>query len=249
MSSTDLSAFRPARPDPAERVCPSVPLLEADLELAASLTNGAAAAGELSVPVRAVAKGRWTPSPELHRTLCLLVIDGLILRSVERDGLEYLLLYGPGDLIDLNRSAAHEKWTVRRPSTLAAFDGHVVTHAREHPPLLVALLRRMQSGQREVELMAAIARLTRVNDRLLALMRHLAGRWGKVTSDGVVVDLPLTHSELGSLIGARRPTVTIAVAQLAAEGALERQESGRWRVTGPVDDRVPDRYAVGGDGR
>ena len=228
-------------------MCPSVPLLDADPELAASLNDSAAAAVDLAVPVRAVAKGRWTPSQDLRRTLCLLVTDGLILRAVERDGLEYLVLYGPGDLIDLSRRAAQEKWTVRRSATLAAFDGHVVTHAREHPPLLVALLRRMQSGQREIELMTAIARLTRVNDRLLALMRHLAGRWGKVTTDGLVVDLPLTHSELGSLIGARRPTVTIAVAQLTAAGVLERQESGHWRVSGPDGDRA-GRYSVDGDG-
>src|SRR5688572_982096 len=113
--------------------------------------------------------------------------------------------------------AGHKGWKVRRQATVAVFDGRVVSHARTHPPLLVALLRRMQSGQRDTEQIAAIARMMRVNNRLLALIRLLAGRWGTVTPSGISVDLALTHSELGSLIGARRPTVTIAVAQLAAD--------------------------------
>jgi CRP-like cAMP-binding protein len=192
------------------------------------------------VPVRALARGRWVPSADLRRTLCLIVIDGLVLRSIERDGLEYLVLYGPGDLVDLHPRGQHETWTVRRAATLAAFDGHVVARSRELPPLLVALLRRMLAGQREQEMMVAIARMTRVNDRLLALMRHLAGRWGRVTTAGHVLVMPLTHAELGSLIGARRPTVTIAVSQLADAGLLTRTEGGEWVV-----QMAPDGQADG----
>jgi CRP-like cAMP-binding protein len=209
-----------------------MPLLEADIELSAKLAGKAANVGlDVVVPVRSVDSGKWVPSADLRRTLCVLVLEGLLLRTVERDGLEYLVVYGPADIIDFSEHARNERWTVRRAATLAAYDGRVVAQARRHPPLLVALLRRMRSGQREAELMAAVARITRVNERLLTLMRHLAGRWGKVTADGVTLDFPLTHSELGELIGARRPTVTIAIAQLAETGVLRRLDSGEWVVT------------------
>lgn len=38
--------------------------------------------------------------------------------------------------------------------------------------------------------------------------------------------MTLTHETLGSLVGSRRPTVTLALRKLTAEGALVAQESG-----------------------
>ena len=68
-------------------------------------------------------------------------------------------------------------------------------------------------------------------------MRHLAERWGNVTPAGVSFDLPLTHSELGRLVGARRPSITMALAQLAAEGLLTREGRGRWTVQPATEER------------
>ena len=246
MPESETSAFpRPAARNESEAAAAPRCLVDADPELAAELDAGAAGRAGLTVPVpvRVLARGDWAPSDGLRKTLGLLVVEGLILCTDPAPGADALWLYGPGDMIDLRRGRSGVRWHVRRAATVAALDGHVITKAREHPQLLVALLRRLLGAGQEHQALAAIARRTRVNDRLLTLMTHFAGRWGTVTPEGVVVDLPLTHSELGLLIGARRPTVTIAVAQLAEEGALQRLEAGRWLVRRPAGERDDDRFS------
>jgi len=61
------------------------------------------------------------------------------------------------------------------------------------------------------------------------------GRWGRVTPDGVVVPLELTHAALARVLGAARPTVTLAIRELERAGCLARRADGRWLL--PV---VPD---------
>ncbi len=43
-----------------------------------------------------------------------------------------------------------------------------------------------------------------------------------MTSDGIRLDLPLTHALLGEMIGSERETVTRSVDELEAEGFLSR---------------------------
>ena len=54
---------------------------------------------------------------------------------------------------------------------------------------------------------------------------------GKVTPAGIRLQLSLTHEMLGRLIGARRPTVTLALKELAEQNSVIRQDSG-WLITG-----------------
>jgi hypothetical protein len=53
-----------------------------------------------------------------------------------------------------------------------------------------------------------------------------------VTGEGVVVPLTLSHRLLGELVGARRPTVTTALASLDREGKLRRRSDATWLLTG-----------------
>ena len=66
----------------------------------------------------------------------------------------------------------------------------------------------------------------RVDQRLLGLMWLLAESWGQVTPSGTTLPLALTHDALGRLIGARRPTVTLALGELTDRGAIVRQVRG-----------------------
>jgi len=43
--------------------------------------------------------------------------------------------------------------------------------------------------------------------------------------------MTLSHRMLGQLVGARRPTVTTALAQLAKDGELARRDDGTWLLT------------------
>jgi hypothetical protein len=46
------------------------------------------------------------------------------------------------------------------------------------------------------------------------------------------VPLVLSHRLIGELVGARRPTVSTALADLAREGQLARRDDGTWLLTG-----------------
>jgi hypothetical protein len=96
----------------------------------------------------------------------------------------------------------------------------------------------------------AISMLTRVDRRILAFLWHLAERWGRMTSAGVLVPLTLSHRMLGQIVGARRPTVTAAVRLLVEAGDVVRCDDGSWLLTGtehqtaeeePLERRVPPR--------
>ena len=104
---------------------------------------------------------------------------------------------------------------------------HLVDRARMeawmHDPALAANLVRVLSAQiADRELAVAIALEPRVERRLLLKLRQLAERWGRVTPDGIRLDLRLTHQELANMVGAVRESVTIALGRLAERRARSR---------------------------
>ena len=89
--------------------------------------------------------------------------------------------------------------------------------------------------QREPALTAAApTTIALFGDELL-----LAEYWGHVTSAGTRLPLSLTHDALGALVGARRPTVTLALGQLVERGAIVRQERGWLLLEAPVEAAEP----------
>jgi hypothetical protein len=59
-------------------------------------------------------------------------------------------------------------------------------------------------------------------DRVLSKLVQLARKFGRVTPDGVRLDLPLTHQLLADTVAAARETVSIALGELQRIGAVER---------------------------
>ena len=60
-----------------------------------------------------------------------------------------------------------------------------------------------------------------------------------MSRDGIAVPLALSHRLIGELVGARRPTVSTALAELARDGQLVRRDDGTWLLTGePVTTSV-----------
>jgi CRP-like cAMP-binding protein len=84
---------------------------------------------------------------------------------------------------------------------------------------------------RQLTVNMAIVHQARVDVRLHMLMWHLAGRWGRVRADGVVVPLHLTHAVLSDLVAARRPTVTSALSDLGRRGVVRAVDEG-WLLCG-----------------
>jgi hypothetical protein len=66
----------------------------------------------------------------------------------------------------------------------------------------------------------------------MALFWHLADRWGRVTPDGVLVELDLTHSLLSRLTCLRRPTVSVTLKELRETGQLISLSRSAWLLHG-----------------
>lgn len=131
-------------------------------------------------------------------------------------------------------------WQVLAPARLAVLDGHFLQVAAHWPPLITALLARALERVHDLAVLVSIHNLKRVDERLLAYFWQLADRYGRVTADGVVVPLPLTHRQLALLVGAQRPSVTSALGTLAERGELLRDEHGQWLLAGEQPGTAPD---------
>ena len=143
----------------------------------------------------------------------LLLLDGVLSRELVVADQVSAELLGPGDLV--------RPWQTGNRASLLPVEAvwSVLVAARRSrcwtgasPPSSRATRRSPRccstgSGERSVRLATtqAISQLTRVDRRLRALFWHLAERWGRVSGQGVIVPLALTHRILGQLVGARRP--------------------------------------------
>jgi hypothetical protein len=173
----------------------------------------------------------------------LLVIDGILSRElVVADHVSAELL-GPGDLIrpwqPTSRTGllpVDAVWTVLSPMTVAVLDRRFAAEMTRYPEITAALFDRLSERSLRLATTQAISQLTRVDRRLKALFWHLAERWGRVSGDGVIVPLALTHRILGQLVGARRPTVSTALSELAEREELIRRPDGSWLLRGDPPD-------------
>jgi len=227
-----------------------VKLLEVDPDLARDLdeARAEAAARRLVVPVEILRRGPWCPpgAPLAagSEPFGLLVLDGLIVREATVGDHPCAELVGPGDVIRLG--GEHEadellprtlEWTVLAPTRVAGLSVDLIAAAAPWPEVLTCLMDRAGRRADRLIVLQAITHLTRVDDRLLALLWYLAERWGRVVPGGVSLTLKLPHRTLAGMVGARRPSVTTALGQLMARGAVERRTDGAWVLRGAPPER------------
>jgi CRP/FNR family transcriptional regulator, cyclic AMP receptor protein len=188
------------------------------------------------VPVAELPAGEW-PGADLQRAtaqpFALMVLDGILLRELLLAGSTATELLGPGDIVAFTDAddallPAAARWSVPDTARIMVLDDRLLAILRAWPGVGRVLLSRAVKRERRLATHRAIAQLPRVDLRLLTFFGHLAERWGRVAPTGVVIPLHLTHETLGRLIGARRPTVSLALKDLAADNRLERRRDGAW---------------------
>lgn len=109
----------------------------------------------------------------------------------------------------------------------------LVDHARfedwlAEPRFAANLVRVLAAQVADRELAVAIALEPRVERRLLLKLRQLGGRFGRVTPQGVRLDLHLTHQQLADMVGAVRESVTIALGKLVQSDELTIENRTIW---------------------
>lgn len=221
-----------------------VPLLQVDSELADRLSGATLAAAEhLAIaPTEWLDPGEWHPcapaEEERPLHLGLLVIDGFLARRVRVLDRPATELLGPGDLMlpwEPDRTepfSAGARWEVLEQARIAVLDRRFTGLLSRWPEITAALVGRAVSRSRAFALSLAISQLVGAELRLLALLWHVAERWGTPGEEGVVLPVHLTHELLGSLISAQRATVTRALGHLGDDGLVTRRADGLLVVHG-----------------
>ena len=217
-----------------------VPLLDARLELTRYLSaEELAEVANISLPVVTVEPGDLDLSALLtaHRAFGAAVLEGLVTNSLRIGEQAGIQLLGPGDLL-VPPSELLPDWLAAFQSQTAGtarlglFGNELLAAAYRWPRVLQGLYACIGEQMQRLMAQLVICQLPRVDDRVLAMLWLLSESWGHVTPSGVRLPLTLTHETLGALVGAARPTVTLALGKLADDGAIVHQDSG-WLLLKP----------------
>ncbi|HEX8753983.1 MAG TPA: Crp/Fnr family transcriptional regulator [Solirubrobacterales bacterium] len=230
----------------------TVQLLRLDPDLGASLPEGRRSVAARAAVARAVEipRGSWV-GDELDTSSSgfgLLVLSGILCRRVVQSQCYGAELIGPGDLMrpwdrigEWSTIPTESSWTVIEPARVAILDAEFSRRTAPFPELAVAMMQRSLMRSRYLAMLIAIVSQRRIETRLTMLFWHLADRFGQRRGEWVHVPVPLTHSLLGELVAARRPSVTTALSGLQRRGIVHREADG-WRLSATAS---PERAAVG----
>jgi CRP/FNR family transcriptional regulator, cyclic AMP receptor protein len=212
-------------------------ILEEDPELAEALgpQERDDARRLLCAPVVSVARGPWSP-PAVRSAGAygLLVLDGLMVRTIRVNGGVACELLGPGDItrpwerdyLEELASRQPTEWQALQRTRLALLDERITALLARWPALSVAFSGRLLRRVRTLSYLLAVSHVVRVEEKLLIVLWHIAGTWGKVTPRGISIHLPLTHEMLGQMIGAKRPSVSTSMKVLQGRGLVARTDDG-----------------------
>jgi hypothetical protein len=210
-------------------------LVEFDLDLNPH-ADGWASPGRRRLAARLVhvAPGPFDPRELIGNPvgwLGLLVVDGLALVQVDAGRAPIGWLVGKEDVIrpwemDQVSLLASATWQVLAPMRVALLDADFARRVASLTQVNDALVAKAMQTSHWLFAKSLVTGTSVIEERLLLLFALLGERWGKATSAGVVVAMPLTHQVLATLIGARRPSVSTALRGLSAAGLLQRTAEG-----------------------
>jgi CRP/FNR family transcriptional regulator, cyclic AMP receptor protein len=229
-----------------------VRVLEIDPDLGESLDEGseelALARAAAVARVDLLEAGEWDgrhdyPSAAGH--LGLLIISGLMARTVEVGNRSCAELLGPGDVLrpwvtiaPYSSVSLESHWTVVDPVRVAVLDRRFANTMARYPEVAGTVLDRVMLRSRWLAFHLAVCHIKRIEMRLLVVLWHFADRWGKVGPDGVRVPIRVTHQLLAGVCGAQRPSVTTALSALRRTGDIERLPDGTWMLHGAAPQEL-----------
>jgi hypothetical protein len=229
----------------------TIALIDVDPQLGAELADDQreVARRALIAATSTIATGSWEEPPAGYgpgNAYGVLVVDGFMLRTVTIGERTTAQLFGPGDIMqswpgeDLPSPVSVEvTWAAVSPAVLARLDDRVIGIAGRWPSVLRRLAWRSSSVAGRVSLQVAIARVPRLEERLLLLFWGLAERWGAMTPNGMLLPIGLTHESIAALTAASRPPVSGALSHLSRDGLLCRVPDG-WLLTKQGEDRLKE---------
>lgn len=177
----------------------------------------------------------------------LIVRHGMISRELALGEHVAFELLTPGDVLLLPAAGPDDldlggrvTVTALDPAELIVLSGRFIRAAARWPTLLTNLHRRLEAQRRRLAIQGLAGHLPRAEDRLLLVLWMLADGCGRVTPEGTVIPLSLSHEALGRLAAARRPTITLALRALAAGDCVHRGSNGHFTLGSAAQRRVEE---------
>lgn len=137
-----------------------------------------------------------------------------------------LAILGPGDffgelalLDDTPRSATAESleptetWTLHRDDFI-----HYIT---ENPAFSLHVLQTLAQHIRRLNSQLADIFFLDLPGRLARTLLHLAEQYGRETDEGILIDLPLTQTDLAEMTGATRVSINKAIGRFRRSGWIK----------------------------
>jgi CRP/FNR family transcriptional regulator, cyclic AMP receptor protein len=166
-----------------------------------------------------------------------VLVSGTVLKETTLASSSALELLGPGDVLAPPLSATRQLEFRAASRYLALGDASIATLgmrfervAMRWPQVSGFLHRQIAEQAHRASMHLAMLHMSRAEDRILALFADLGERFGRVTPDGILIDLPLSHELIGRLTASRRPTATIALQNLSQQGLLTRHADNSWKL-------------------
>jgi CRP/FNR family transcriptional regulator, cyclic AMP receptor protein len=211
-----------------------------DLGLGIDPNEWALASAAAIAPVFTFDRGPWRffPPPD-HASFGALILSGIVVVRIDAATRAHIELLGQGDVMspwvgggedlaipsEVNASVA----TLVR---IALLDQAFARRTARWPEIHAALMQRLILRTRRLSLQAAINGVPRIEERVELTLWELAYRFGRVTPGGIMLELPITHSQLAEILAAQRPSVSIALGRLQAHGRVVRENRHRWLLSG-----------------
>lgn len=223
-----------------------VRVLEADPDLGTGIAGAELdlASAAVIAPAYRLRRGAWRflPPPE-RGALGALILDGLIIVRIQVGRRAHIELLGEGDVISPWVGAGNEltdaslvSSSVVSPVQMALLDRRFALRAARWPEIESVLIQRLIVRARRLSFQAAINAVPRIDQRLQATLWALAQRLGRVTPEGITVTLPISHSQLADMVGAQRPSVSVALRRLQADGKVLRANREEWLLRGDAPE-------------
>lgn len=180
---------------------------------------------------RQFSRGNLVYLPTEHSDSVFLLLAGRIkLYHITGDGKQALLaLIEPGELFGelalLGGGEREEYAEAMLKSTILRIPGQVIQELMQHHAevsLGVTKLMGLRRQRVEQRLKSLLFRSNR--DRLTFLLLELAEKYGRLTSEGVLIEIKLSHQELASIIGSTRETVTVLLGEMQQERTIDIQK-------------------------
>ena len=215
-----------------------VRLLAVDADLARGLREDdrMEAIGQIVVPVLRFAPGpvEIEVEPGPRRPFAYLVLAGALLGQTTLAGAQALHVVGPGDVVHPDAARHLQAATDAR---VAVLDQSLQLPLATWPGLQVALIERMARQLDRLAMQQAIAQLPHVEQRIVALFRFLAERWGTVTPEGIAPAVKPLISAQCLRVSASDGHMAAASVSFAKKPSMEEMIA-RWREFEPLPQRL-----------